>query len=159
MNNPIIDQLNILNQIKLLIHSAALPESGCCCCDYHSEKSLYLLVQLQLHTSLAKKKVAGNTLLTLVHIKKMLYSTLEKCRLIENFISWTWKFWVGINFPTYFVKKKDQFRNSYLLPKGGKREGILPKRYFLRTNIRSVFDRNLKDPSFKNRKFTVEIMY
>ena len=56
MNNPIIDQLNILNQIKLLIHSAALPESGCCCRDYHSEKSLYLLVQLQLHTSLAKKK-------------------------------------------------------------------------------------------------------
>jgi hypothetical protein len=53
-----------------LVHSAALPESGCCCRDYHSEKSLYLLVQLQLHTSLAKKKVAGNTLLTLVHIKK-----------------------------------------------------------------------------------------
>ena len=92
----------------------ALPESGCCCRDYHSEKSLYLLVQLQLHTSLAKKKVAGNTLLTLVHIKKMLYSTLEKCRLIENFISWTWKFWVGINFPAYFAKK-DKSRNSYLL--------------------------------------------
>ena len=156
------------------MHSAALLESGCCCCDYHSEKSLYLLVQLQLHTSLAKKKSRWQHLADLGSHQKNVIFNIGEVQADRKLYFMDMKVLGGYQFSNLFCQKKDQFRNSYLLPKGGKREGILPKRYFLRTNIvniisrfvvctltniRPVFDRNLKDPSFKNQKFTVEIMY
>ena len=106
MNNPIIDQLNILNQIKLLIHSAALPESGCCCCDYHSEKSLYLLVQLQLHTSLAKKKSRWQHLADLGSHQKNVIFNIGEVQADRKLYFMDMKVLGGYQFSNLFCQKK-----------------------------------------------------